>query len=140
MVMSPGTQFSFDVQFLFAHEAFHTWNPVQLGAVTPKGPIYWFSEGFTDYYARLLLLRASLMNKQQYADEINRVYSEYMSSPARNYPEQLVQAKYFNDSNAQRLPYLQGTLLALKWNLNIDEHSHGSQTLGRRYAPAQAQS
>jgi hypothetical protein len=68
MFMSPGMQFSSDVQFLFAHEAFHTWNPVQLGAVTPKDPIYWFTEGFTDYYARMLLLRASLMNKQQYAD------------------------------------------------------------------------
>lgn len=129
MFMSSGTQFSSDVQFLFAHEAFHTWNPVQLGEVSPKDPIYWFTEGFTDYYARLLLLRASLMNQQQYADEINRVYSEYMSSPARNYSEQVVQAKYFNDSNAQRLPYLQGMLLALKWNLIIDEHSHRSQTL-----------
>jgi predicted metalloprotease with PDZ domain len=129
MFMSPGTQFSFDVQFLFAHEAFHTWNPVQLGELTPKDPVYWFTEGFTDYYARLLLLRSSLMNQQQYADEINRVYSEYMSSPARNYREQLVQAHYFNDSNAQRLPYLQGTLLALKWNATIEEHSVGHQTL-----------
>jgi predicted metalloprotease with PDZ domain len=129
MFMSPGTQFSFDLQFLFAHEAFHTWNPVQLGDVNPKHPVYWFTEGFTDYYARLLLLRASLLNRQQYADEINRVYSEYMSSPARNYSEQLVQAHYFNDSNARQLPYLQGTLLALKWNATIDEHSNGRQTL-----------
>src|SRR5579871_57637 len=129
MFMSPGTQFTSDVQFLFAHEAFHTWNPVQLGELNPKDPVYWFTEGFTDYYARFLLLRASLMNQQQYAEEINGVYSEYMSSPARNYGEQQVNAQYFNDSNAQRLPYLQGTLLALQWNAAIVEHSNGTETL-----------
>lgn len=129
MFMSPGTQFSFDVQFLFAHEAFHIWNPVQLGELTPNDPVYWFSEGFTDYYARLLLLRASVINQQQYADEINHVYSEYMYSPARNYSAHTVQAHYFSDSNAQQLPYLQGTLLALKWNAAIDDHSAGHQTL-----------
>ena len=129
MFMSPGTQFSFDVQFLFAHEAFHNWNPAQLGELNPKNPVYWFTEGFTDYYARLLLLRASLISSQQYADDINRVYSEYMSSPARNYSEQRVQAQYFSDPPTQRLPYLQGTLLALKWNAIIDERSHGRQSL-----------
>jgi len=129
MFMSPGTQLSSDVQFLFAHEVFHIWNPVQLGELTPKNPVYWFTEGFTDYYARLLLLRASLMNRQKYTDEVNAVYSDYMSSPARNYGEQQVNAQYFNDSNAQRLPYLQGALLALKWNANIDERSNGTKSL-----------
>jgi predicted metalloprotease with PDZ domain len=129
MFMSPGTQFSFDVQFLFAHEAFHSWNPAQLGEINPKHPIYWFSEGFTDYYARLFLLRASFISPQQYADDINRIFSEYMSSPARNYGEQRVQAQYFSDPPTQRLPYLQGTLLALKWNAIVDERSHGHQSL-----------
>lgn len=52
-----------------------------------------------------------------------------MSSPARNDSGQLVQVHYFTDANAQRLPYLQGTLLALKWNASITGRSNGNQTL-----------
>jgi predicted metalloprotease with PDZ domain len=60
MLMSSGTQLDFDIQFLLAHEMFHVWNPAQLGEMSSENPIYWFSEGFTDYYARLLLLRSSI--------------------------------------------------------------------------------
>src|SRR5258708_6101620 len=123
MLMSGGTQLGLDIQFLLAHEMFHTWNPAQLGEVGPEDPVYWFSEGFTDYYARLLLLRSSLIAPQEYVREVNRVYSEYMASPARNYGEQLVQSQYFANTAAQRLPYLQGSLLALKWNALIGDHS-----------------
>jgi predicted metalloprotease with PDZ domain len=123
MLMSPGTSLGFDVQFLLAHEMFHTWNPAQLGEVGPEDPIYWFSEGFTDYYARLLLLRSSVITLQEYVKEVNRVYSEYMASPARNYGKQLVQSQYFDNPSAQKLPYLQGSLLALTWNALIGEHS-----------------
>jgi len=129
MLMSRGTQLGLDVQFLLAHEMFHTWNPAQLGEVGPEDPVYWFSEGFTDYYARLLLLRSSLIAPQEYLKEVNRVYSEYMASPARNYDKQLVQSQYFANPAAQRLPYLQGSLLALKWNALIGDHSAKRQSL-----------
>ncbi len=129
MLMSPGTPLGFDVQFLLAHEIFHTWNPAQLGEVGPEDPIYWFSEGFTDYYARLLLLRSSVITPQEYLKEINRVYSEYMASPARNFGKQFVKSEYFDNPSAQRLPYLQGSLLALKWNALIGEHNARRQSL-----------
>jgi predicted metalloprotease with PDZ domain len=129
MLMSPGTNLGFDVQFLLAHEMFHAWNPAQLGEVGPESPIYWFSEGFTDYYARLLLLRSSIITPQEYVNAINRAYSEYMASPARNYDKQLVQSQYFANPAAQRLPYLQGSLLALKWNALIRDRSAGRQSL-----------
>ncbi len=128
MSMSPGTQLDGDVRFVLAHEMFHTWNPAQLGELR-QNPAYWFSEGLTDYYARLLLLRASLINREEYANEVNRAYFEYMTSPARNYSEKVVQAQYFAEPAAQKLPYLQGSLLALKWNVLIAEHTGGRQSL-----------
>ena len=36
---------------------FHAWNPQRLGTYE-NDRLYWFGEGFTDYYALLLLLRA----------------------------------------------------------------------------------
>jgi predicted metalloprotease with PDZ domain len=129
MLMSPGTNLGFDVQFLLAHEMFHAWNPAQLEEVGPEDPVYWFSEGFTDYYARLLLLRSSIITPQEYVNSINRAYSEYMASPARNYGEHLVESQYFDNAAVQRLPYLQGSLLALKWSALIGDHSAKRQTL-----------
>lgn len=128
MLMSPGTEFSFDVQFLLAHETFHTWNPVQLGELGSSNP-YWFTEGFTDYYAREILLHASLITLRQYVDDINRVYSEYARSPAIGFTEKLAQSKYFEDPSAERLPYLQGTLLALRWNAMTQQQSPRRQSL-----------
>jgi predicted metalloprotease with PDZ domain len=129
MLMSPGTPLGSDVEFLLAHEMFHTWNPAQLGEVGADNPVYWFSEGFTDYYARLLLLRSSLITPDEYVKEINLAYAEYMASAARNYGEKVVQAQYFDYTSAQRLPYLQGSLLALKWNALIGEHGAKRQSL-----------
>ncbi|HET6893405.1 MAG TPA: hypothetical protein VFH31_20065, partial [Pyrinomonadaceae bacterium] len=46
-----------DHLLLIAHELFHAWNPSRLGTYE-NDRLYWFGEGFTDYYAPLLLLRA----------------------------------------------------------------------------------
>ena len=132
ILMSSGTQLDFDFKFLLAHEMFHVWNPAQLGEVSSENPIYWLSEGFTDYYARLLLLRSSIITPitpQEYVNSINQTYSEYMASPARSYGEHNVQSHYFDNPSVQRLPYLQGSLLALKWNALITDRSAGRQSL-----------
>ena len=56
-----------ELAFLFAHENFHTWNPTLLGGGGPdSGVDLWFSEGFTDYYARTLLLRSGLISPEQF--------------------------------------------------------------------------
>ena len=128
MQMSPGTPIGLDTDFLLAHEIFHAWNPGQLGEVK-SDPVYWFGEGFTDYYAWRFLLLTKLISSEQYVDAINRSYSEYVSSPARNLAKEKVVSQYFTDASAQRVPYLQGSLIALKWNARIVERTHGRQTL-----------
>ncbi|MCJ7617326.1 MAG: hypothetical protein MUO43_12405 [Desulfobacterales bacterium] len=61
-----------DLKYLFAHELFHTWNTGKLGVrQNPEQLIYWFSEGFTGYYARLLLLRAGLITIEEYVSDYN---------------------------------------------------------------------
>jgi predicted metalloprotease with PDZ domain len=126
--MSPSISIGFDTDFLLAHEIFHTWNPAQLGEVA-KDPVYWFAEGFTDYYARKFLLRAGLIGFDQYLDALNAAYSEYLTSPAHGYSKDLVESKYFTDASIQRLPYLQGSFLALIWDAVIRKHSDGKASL-----------
>jgi predicted metalloprotease with PDZ domain len=56
------------LKYLLAHEYFHTWNPRALGTM-PDGPDqtldYWFSEGFTDFYARRLDMVVMLIGPLQ---------------------------------------------------------------------------
>ena len=61
--MTPKTGLALDedgrgVPWLLSHELFHLWNGHRYRLEEPDQLGYWFSEGFTDYYARRLLLRA----------------------------------------------------------------------------------
>ncbi|MFO0960258.1 MAG: PDZ domain-containing protein [Isosphaeraceae bacterium] len=60
---------------LVSHEFFHTWNvkrlrPVELGPFDYENEVYtrclWVAEGFTEYYGRLLVLRAGLCSRDEY--------------------------------------------------------------------------
>ena len=60
-----GHPLDFGLKYVLAHELFHEWNADQMRA--GDTPLLWFSEGFTDYYARLLLLRSGLISLDDYA-------------------------------------------------------------------------
>lgn len=64
---------------LAAHEFFHVWNikrlrPVELGPFDYEREVYskalWIAEGFTDYYAGLILKRAQLSTRDEYLEEL----------------------------------------------------------------------
>ncbi|HTQ56428.1 MAG TPA: hypothetical protein VMI94_18290 [Bryobacteraceae bacterium] len=61
-----------------AHEAFHAWNPARMGRLTENSEtIDWFKEGFTQYYAYLLVWRAGLLPLPDYIASINRDLRDY---------------------------------------------------------------
>lgn len=62
---------------VIAHEYFHTWNvkrirPVELGPFNYKEENYtsllWFSEGVTDYFADLIILRAKIIDQSKFLE------------------------------------------------------------------------
>ena len=61
------TNFGLDgLTTLVGHEYFHTWNADRLGGIDEgerEPASYWFSEGFTEFYARRLLLRSIVWNR-----------------------------------------------------------------------------
>ena len=67
-----------DVASLLAHEYFHNWNTIAFGGMKqPEALIYWFSEGFTDYYTYQLLFRSGLINAEKYVAQYNQFAKEY---------------------------------------------------------------
>ncbi len=123
---------SFEVERIFAHEAFHAWLPYRITLAGPASAHAWFYEGFTDSYAPLFLLRSGLITPAKYADDCNEVIRDYETSPFRSITE--AQYQYglehgFSDYRGQQIVYRRGYLLALHWNALIRKASRGKYSL-----------
>jgi len=132
---------------LAAHELFHAWNikrlrPVELGPFDYENENHtrslWIAEGFTEYYADQLLLRAGLVSDADYL----RMLSSNIESVQRT-PGRLVQAvemasfdawiKYYrpdeNSSNTSINYYAKGAVLAFLLDARIRRATDGARTL-----------
>jgi predicted metalloprotease with PDZ domain len=113
---------------LLAHEYFHNWNPPRLGG-THDGDAeradYWFSEGFTDFYARKLTLRSGVFSLEEFVRDWNQMLDEYAASPTRAAPVSRVVADFWKDSDVQKLPYRRGSILAATWDRELRARSGG---------------
>jgi len=117
-------------ELLAAHEFQHRWTPSMLGDFAdPEEALYWFSEGFTDYYASLLLLRAGLMDLQGYADQTNAALAAYYRSPVRTAPVDRVIEWNWSDPDLQKLPYQRGRFIAARWNAALMEQTEGQDNI-----------
>jgi predicted metalloprotease with PDZ domain len=113
--LSRDTAYPVDAADGFAHELFHTWNARRLNRSEDER-LYWFTEGVTEYYATVTLWRAGLWPFERVASTFNTVARQYFGSPVRNYTADRMVERRKSDFNAERLPYLQGFLLAAHWN------------------------
>lgn len=112
----PGA--SFDQ--IVAHEHLHSWIPRRIGTMgRPEARRYWFSEGFTNYLTRHLQLRAGMTGLEDYARDMNRAFSEYWLSSARDLDNAQVADRFWSDNAAQRIPYLRGEFVALLWSKRL---------------------
>ena len=77
---------------LIAHEYFHNWNvkrlrPVELGPFDYENENYvetlWVAEGFTDYYADVLVKRAALNTRDEFFEGLSSQIESVQSTPGR---------------------------------------------------------
>jgi predicted metalloprotease with PDZ domain len=132
---------------LVAHEFFHLWNvkrirPDALGPFDYTKENYtkllWVAEGITDYYARLVLRRASLISEKEFLTENAKAFQTLQNTPGR-----LVMSaeessfdtwiKYYrqdeNSVNSQVDYYDKGAILGLLLDLEIRKQSRGAKSL-----------
>jgi|GEM_PF-4586021 len=67
---------------VFAHEMFHYWNGTNFLVGSNVNTNSWFSEGFTEYYANLALVRAGLISQEEYLDKLSFQFARFYSSQA----------------------------------------------------------
>lgn len=111
---------------LLSHELFHTWNGRRIGRQSPEELVYWFSEGFTDYYAELLSFRAGLTSLPEYVEAIDSTLRQYHLSTAKNARNEDIRSGFWSSRAVERLPYQRGLLLALLWNDRIRARGRGA--------------
>jgi len=61
-----------------AHELFHYWNGNFFLVGEDPESLYWFTEGFTEYYASLSLLRTGMIDEELYLKKLERYISRYI--------------------------------------------------------------
>ncbi len=114
---------------VIAHEMFHDWNGILIRQADPEELVYWFSEGFTDFYARRLCYRGGLIDAKQYAASVRETLDRYATSPVRDEPNTRIREDFWNDHDVQRLPYYRGDIVAMILDDAIRRKSGGAQSL-----------
>ncbi|MCL4328380.1 MAG: hypothetical protein M1151_05675 [Candidatus Thermoplasmatota archaeon] len=132
-----------------SHEFFHLWNvrrirPAEFSAINFKEEVYtpslWFSEGVTEYYASLALLRSGLISETEYLKVMADSIRTYELLPGRKYysaAEASFDAwiRYYargvaNDNvNSYTSYYLKGLLIGMILNLRILGLTRGEKSL-----------
>jgi predicted metalloprotease with PDZ domain len=132
---------------LVAHEYFHNWNvkrlrPVELGPFDYETENYvktlWVAEGFTDYYADVLVRRAGLSTVEEYFDALSGQIEAVQTRPGRqvtavdmaSYDTWIKQ--YRPDENTPNTTidyYPKGAVIAFLLDAKIRKGSGGTKTL-----------
>jgi len=92
-----------------AHEFFHAWNvermrprslePFDFEKANMSAEL-WFAEGFTNYYERLIRLRAGIIGMDRFTESLGSTLSGFLNSPGR---------KYFSaEENSRKAPLVDG--------------------------------
>lgn len=118
---------------LIAHEYAHNWIPGKLGGMPAETEqaLYWFSEGFTEFYTFRLLHREGLITTDELIGEYNERIREYYMSPVRTAANDRIVKEFWTDRDVQRLPYLRGFLFATNLDAEIRSRSAGKMSLDK---------
>ncbi|WP_296820755.1 hypothetical protein [Brevundimonas sp.] len=121
-----------ETDHVIVHEQQHAWLPDRVGGLA-RGPAeamdFWFSEGFTDFYALRTELRLGLSTPEEHLGELNRILARHASTPTRGVGGAVLARAFFSDRQAAGAPYERGLLLALMWDARLRNASGGTRDL-----------
>ena len=133
---------------LVAHEYFHNWNikrlrPIELGPLFDyENEVHtkalWIAEGFTDYYAGVILKRAGLFTLEEYLEDLSNQIEAVQNTPGRlvtsvdmaSYDTWIKQ--YRPDENTPNTTvnyYPKGAVIAFLLDAKIRRATNGSKSL-----------
>lgn len=129
IALEPGSDTYYRIARLLAHEHMHTWTGRTIAPTDPEELVYWFTEGFTEFYTGRLLLAAGLITPEQRVATLNETLAAHWTSPVRDAPNERIRDAFWTDPQVQRLPYARGELVALRLDHEIRRASGGTRSL-----------
>ena len=110
---------------LVAHEVCHIWNGKTINFEWQE---YWLSEGFTEYYSRIVCTRLGLTSESDFLRDLEDKWESYLSRQG-----ELSIREAGEDKSANRaLVYQGGSLVAAALDLQIRSLTHVSIDAGRK--------
>ena len=150
-VFQPESKYQRTFLSVTAHEFFHLWNvkrirPAELGPFNYKEENYttmlWMAEGFTNYYASLILMRTGLIDRKEYLKQLAEGMRYHDLSPGSRVTSASDSSfdtwiKLYkptpNNINNYISYYLKGELLGFLLNTRIIEVTKGVKSLDDVY-------
>ena len=132
---------------IVSHEFFHIWNvkrikPAELGPFNYKEETHttllWVSEGITEFYGNLMLLRAGIYSKEDYFKHLSEIIKIYERTPGTKYEsasdssfDAWIKLYKFSPNliNSYVSYYLKGEILGMMLNSRICEYTKGARNL-----------
>jgi predicted metalloprotease with PDZ domain len=132
---------------LVAHEHFHAWNikrlrPIELGPFDYENENYtkalWIAEGFTDYYAGLLVRRPGISTRDEFFEELSGHIEAVQTTPGRLVTSAAMSSydtwikQYRPDENTPNTTinyYPKGAVIGFLLDARIRKATNGAKTL-----------
>ena len=112
-----------------AHEMFHYWNGTNFIYSDDYEGNYWFSEGFTNYYSSLTLLRSGIINEEAYLRFLAFQFSKMDFSQSNSKEKISLVAAGKSKINNWHLIYGGGTSIAFILDVEIRTITKGRKSL-----------
>ena len=107
---------------LVGHEVFHIWNGT---AITFAEQEYWFSEGFTEYYSRIISARLGFTSDDDFLKNLERTCELYLSKQG----ELSIRGAGTDKSANMDLVYQGGNLIAAALDVRIRKLTQNQKSL-----------
>lgn len=120
---------------LISHELMHMWigKKIKVGQAEGHYDGKWFTEGWTDYFGRVLAYRAGVLTEDEYFLTLNRQLERYYLTDEKNTTlRELVNRIYRRNKSNKELeavPYQQGEIMAIRLNKTIKEDTSFKNSL-----------
>lgn len=131
LIQSSNNPFNslYTMKYIFNHEMMHDWIGLKI-SMQNEELNYWFSEGFTDYYAYKNRLRSGEITVKEWLEEFNSdVLLAHWENPERNKPNYVVKDSFWMSRDIEKIPYRRGAIFAFWLDNQILLHSNYTKSL-----------
>ena len=127
--IGPRTPLGRRLRTNLAHEMLHRWIGLRIRLDVPEGEGYWFSEGFTVYYAAALSARASLIDAAELRELVDDLIARHQANPRRDARNAEIARDFFTNPDVSIVPYTRGALYAAELDRALCAASAGTTSL-----------